>query len=1588
MSPVDEDIYHMIINEFHKDTKLIERYRKEQVRREIHDTRIKEDQKKEKELALNSLEDQSKLEIEQQRGELFKTLEVGNIMEGRVKNITDYGAFVDLGDIDGLLHIKDLSWGRVNHPSEIVSIDDTLSVKIIDVDKGKKRVSLGLKQLTPNPLENMTDNYPNGTKISGKIISMTNYGAFVEIEPGLEGLIHVSEMSWIRHVKNPSEMYSLGDEVEAVILNIDNNKSQISLGVKQLTIDPWKKIDEYFPIGKIINGKVATKKEPGILYLQLENDLMALLHLSDLDWVYPLAELRYEEIEMEENIEVQVVEVDPINRQLSVGIKQMTENPIYNKEWQSLEIGDSIQGEIYKALENYSIVKISEIIYGKLIHQVKVSSVGQKIELIVSSKNIESGLIGVVYPETVIKVSSSENKAVQDHKLHKTKFTPHDSQLWDINSLKRSEYWNFIDIVGQDYLTKSFANNPELLSRVFKKEMVLHIWFDPLDQSRVWERFTLNIVPAIIDQNEYKGGTEEDIKNALDIISRENFWYLQFERERKHNFNLFNENINLYGIINEDRKFFLRDIKYKTHPSAKRDKRKLSKRLSGFSLNNPIIIHHKYDNIVDSSSIGDIARLLEEKSYSFDFIEKAKKAALNDLLKKGKHFQTFEKYLNYQMEYERAHFMPDEIIINKSNHLSANKKLGLNLECFAEKNIPYQNNQHISIHLMNKSGDIEEERITSAEVDIVDSEKMSIHVHGSLDKRKLDKRFVTKSNLSLRHYKEQIKLINQFIEGEGSKDNPLYSVLRAPETLTPPNDTELNFYDKKLSMDKSGLNRQPEAVRKAVGNKNVYLIQGPPGTGKTTVITEIVRQLIEKKERILVTGQTQVSVDNVLNKIKTIDDIEILRIGKVGAKSVDPNSFDFMIDVQREAFKKRIKELSRIKSSVEPLLEKLPKGEVLEKEYIQDIIAPHCKDLITSMEMSDRLKNIFHNEIDLFLDYLKGKNVEKVKKEIGLIKSWEAQISVFKKIWEPLFYKSRDVVFGTCIGSIMDKNFVESNEDSPFDTIIIDEAAKANLGETLSPISMGKKVILVGDHQQLPPHVPHDLVKDFKDEHQHSIDRRHFNLNFEKYKVGNNYKALVNGKTELGIFCNLGKYSGLIPNQSLFKNANTPIALQNDQVISVIVKKVEDKEKRFILDLDEDPIEKAITTSLFEFLQEILPASHKIRLNIQHRMHPLIGGFISDTFYRSDIKNGKDTILNEINMRPPYDAQLLFHDTSRDKNSRETRLENGGVYNELEAQLIAHKILPELLEEDAIVKKDIAIVTPYKEQLNLIKRKLDKSGLYDIEVATLDSFQGREVKIMIFSFTRSNRGFKQCTKCEKRIYQNVFKCVTDGCGSYSLESRGTVGFMDDAQRLNVAFSRPQSMLILVGNSITLTNELSHVNEYYVDLFRKLYSHVSRNGKILKRKKAKKVKYKIGDKFEGIVDNIIDLPYKAHGVFLKAKDGQTGMIYIKSNSQLPKIDEKIKAFVIPSKKPGRISLSINKSQFTQRLKRRNWKKKIIKGEVLKYDKEGVHVKIDKNKTGIIMDPNGMLRKSFKKGDKINVKIKYINKKKIELNWIGK
>ena len=328
--------------------------------------------------------------LAEQRDELFNKLEVGSVVDGRVKNITDFVVFIDLGGIDGLLHITDLSWGRINHPSELIGMDDTLSVKIIDFDQEKKRVSLGLKQLTPHPWENVPNQYPEGSKISGKVVSMTNYGAFVEIEPGIEGLIHVSEMSWTRHVKNPSEIFSLGDEVEAVVLSIDSEERKISLGSKQLQDDPWDVIEEKYIVGKDVKGKVINLTQFGA-FIELEEGIDGLIHVSDLSWTKNIRHPK-EFLEKGNEVEVRILEVSRESRRISLGLKQMEDDP-WPEMSKVFKAGKTVEGEIVHildkgiilSLENEieGIVPLSKKIKRNLKSKLSDYKVGQKINAVV-----------------------------------------------------------------------------------------------------------------------------------------------------------------------------------------------------------------------------------------------------------------------------------------------------------------------------------------------------------------------------------------------------------------------------------------------------------------------------------------------------------------------------------------------------------------------------------------------------------------------------------------------------------------------------------------------------------------------------------------------------------------------------------------------------------------------------------------------------------------------------------------------------------------------------------------------------------------------------------------------------------------------------------------------------------------------------------------------------------------------------------------------------------------------------------------------------------------------------------------------------
>jgi len=264
-------------------------------------------------------------ELEQQKKEIIAKLEKGQILEGTVKNITSYGVFIDLGGVDGLIHITDLSWGRINHPEEIVQLDQKLQVVILDFDDEKKRIALGLKQLTPHPWDSLDANLKVGDKVKGRVVVMADYGAFIEITTGVEGLIHVSEMSWSQHLRSAQEFLRVGDEVDAVILTLDRDERKMSLGMKQLKTDPWEKIEEKYPLGSKHTAKVRNFTNFGV-FVEIEEGVDGLIHISDLSWTRKIKHPA-EFTNIGENIEVVVLEIDKDNRRLSLGHKQLEENP-------------------------------------------------------------------------------------------------------------------------------------------------------------------------------------------------------------------------------------------------------------------------------------------------------------------------------------------------------------------------------------------------------------------------------------------------------------------------------------------------------------------------------------------------------------------------------------------------------------------------------------------------------------------------------------------------------------------------------------------------------------------------------------------------------------------------------------------------------------------------------------------------------------------------------------------------------------------------------------------------------------------------------------------------------------------------------------------------------------------------------------------------------------------------------------------------------------------------------------------------------------------------------------------------------------
>ena len=295
------------------------------------------------------------------REKLMKELSKDQVRKGVVKNITDFGAFIDLGGVDGLLHITDMSWGRISHPSEMVQIGAELEVKVLDIDWERERISLGLKQLQAYPWKDVADKFPVGTRVSGKVVSITNYGAFIELQPGIEGLVHISEMSWTRNVRHPSKLVSIGEAIEAVVLKVDPNEEKISLGMKQTEQDPWMVLPLKYPVGTRLNGKVRNLTSFGA-FVEIEPGIDGLIHISDMSWTKRVQHPS-EVVKKGDSVDVVILNIDSDNKRISLGLKQASEDP-WLRIGENYPVGTELAGKVARLMDKGVVVDVGNDIEG------------------------------------------------------------------------------------------------------------------------------------------------------------------------------------------------------------------------------------------------------------------------------------------------------------------------------------------------------------------------------------------------------------------------------------------------------------------------------------------------------------------------------------------------------------------------------------------------------------------------------------------------------------------------------------------------------------------------------------------------------------------------------------------------------------------------------------------------------------------------------------------------------------------------------------------------------------------------------------------------------------------------------------------------------------------------------------------------------------------------------------------------------------------------------------------------------------------------------------------------------------------------
>lgn len=1254
---------------------------------------------------------------------------------------------------------------------------------------------------------------------------------------------------------------------------------------------------DHFKPGIVIDASIKRKIDPGIIELEISDQFVSTISILDLDWNLSASEIKFKSLDVGDRIQAAVYEYNKELGHIRFSVKHLLPKPSETAIWSEIRSGNKVQGKVLDLLSNGSIIQLSNGLTG-IIYQRDYS--GE--DYIVVKKDPITNLLVLSSPG--IEKSFSP-LAIEDIT---TTIKPKDLKVQSFSSFKTSLYAQFATPEDLEKIKSGYAEEADLFSKEFhaSNRLVIEFGFD----SNSWDIFQNQIVPSLSDRNSY---SDEAFNTAIQHIESSSFWIRISKRDSEEfYFTLYNENLNFYGqvkLIDEEAcQFLTYSVSIGRKNSNASYGKKNCAKYGSFLLSPGITIATPFETVnpkISKNQVKIFSRLAL-KQEAFEIFDKLKIKTGEILKDEGEALIIFDKFLEFQEDYVRKN-QPEPIPVNnlKRTHGSHHISWILPDEVYDYLGDQEEGEIHLDLRekvkSTKKNRQFEYKKIGDSRA-IKKSDSWHLLVQDSLPLDEIKDLFIQKK-VSLKQFQVQREIIRDFFDKKLTLDH-VENLLVKPDRIKSPLEQSLVFKNEFLQLTEKEQpdNNQVKAVKKAVGNQNIFLIQGPPGTGKTTVIAEVVKQLVESNEKILVASQTHIAVDNVLEKLATDQDLSLLRIGVKNrildsVKHFHPSEqiklykqdFIRFLDLQREVIDLYIKGMEEINIKAKVRIESKHFSEPLREKLVN---------------MNFQLIQILHSK--------KGINSGVL---LQVLDKWKEDITKgLEDIIAPLLYSSVDVVFATCIGIKSDKEFANSN--FKFDTVIIDEAGKANLAESLVAISMAEKIILVGDQLQLPPYIDGSL-----------IDPQERN-SFPNSKYGKNF-------------------------------------------------------------LSED-IEHALKTSFFEFLVNRIesnrfPNSNKEMLNYQHRMHPNIGKFVSYSFYDGHVNMGARTHLNKLHLPFPFDKEITFVNTSSFKDPFEDS-DGYSARNKTEAAIIVQNVLPNL-RLGGVEAHQIAVIAPYKSQVALIKVEIENSrnqDLVGIEVSTLDSFQGMEFDIIVFSFTRSARPTQENKK---------------------------VGFLDDARRLNVAFSRAKKKLILVGNSSTLTNRSSHYDHLfnYTNLFEKLvklskdpdvgqYCDMTDFKELKSPYQRFKEKYSIGDITNAVVKMVVD-----YGIFVTV-DGVDGLVHISNISyahitkvnDLFEIDQKIRVKVLKyDDLKQRIEFGIKQiSDFKEwdQLVKDCPRGSIITVIIDNVTDYGVFVNLTSNIKGLIhkneLDPcNGSNHTSYyKKGDRITAQIINYNveKKRISLS----